>query len=137
MGMPQHTQRQNTINNAGANRNRQQIGAHGEALAAQFLEQSGYRILDRNWRAGRLGELDLVATQCDVIVAVEVKTRTTFTHGSPLEAVTPQKVRRLRQLLMHWLREHNVQAKSLRVDAIAVTFDNRLNPIIDHIEAIQ
>ena len=73
------------------------VGRYGERVVARRLDALGWEVLDRNWRCA-LGELDIVAADHGCLVAVEVKTRRTATFGSPLEAVTPAKVARLRKL---------------------------------------
>ncbi|MDR0657513.1 MAG: YraN family protein [Mediterranea sp.] len=69
------------------------LGEAGEKAAAAYLEKLGYHICHRNWRKGRL-ELDIVATDGNELIVVEVKTRTDTAHILPQEAVTRQKVRR-------------------------------------------
>ena len=66
--------------------NRRQIGTEEEALAAEFLEGRGYRIVERNFRC-RLGEIDLIARDGSVLVFIEVKYRKTGAYGDPAEAV--------------------------------------------------
>ncbi|MEC4840811.1 YraN family protein [Mycobacteroides chelonae] len=78
---------------------RAQIGSRGEDLAADYLSKDGFTVLDRNWRC-RYGELDIIAADGEVLVFVEVKTRTGRAFGTPAEAVTHTKLRRLRR---HWL----------------------------------
>lgn len=114
---------------------RQCLGALGESLAAEYLEHHGYDILDRNWRTAH-GELDLVARHQHTIVAVEVKTRSGTGYGSPLEAITPLKLRRVRALLLSWARRHGVRATALRVDAIAVRLNGTAAPTIEHLQGV-
>lgn len=95
------------------------VGAYGERVAVQHLLGLGYEVLDRNWRC-RFGELDVVARDGTALVAVEVKTRRSLVCGHPLESLTPVKVRRLRQLMAHWLAEHDEHAREVRLDAVAV-----------------
>ena len=78
------------------------VGRYGERVVAERLAELGWEVVERNWRCV-LGELDIVAVDHGCIVAVEVKTRRTATYGSPLEAVTPVKVARIRRLLVAWL----------------------------------
>src|SRR5699024_428110 len=94
-------------------------GRRGERWAAQYLERSGMRVVDRNWR-GRAGELDIVAREGPVLVVAEVKTRTSLERGHPAEAVDDAKRRRLRTLARAWARQHRVRAARVRVDTVAV-----------------
>lgn len=81
------------------------LGAHGEELAARFLTQRGLDVLDRNWRCD-VGEVDIVARDGTTLVVCEVKTRRHEGFGSPIEAVTPAKLARLRRLAGCWVRAH-------------------------------
>lgn len=114
----------------------QELGASGEALAAAYLEGLGYHLLDRNWRSGREGELDLVARDGDQIVAVEVKTRSGVAAGHPLEAITAGKARRLRRLLLTWVRERHPRARALRIDAVGIVLRPGREPSIHHVQGI-
>ena len=98
---------------------RQALGAQGEALAAAWYEQQGYEVLARNWRC-REGELDLVVCRARVIVFCEVKTRSSTAFGTPAEAVTHDKRRRLRSLAAKWLEGAPVRPRQIRFDVAAV-----------------
>ena len=71
-------------------RTRANVGVWGEAIATKHLEAQGYTVLHRNWRHGH-GELDIVACKAELIVFVEVRTRTSDTFGSPEETLSPRK----------------------------------------------
>jgi putative endonuclease len=119
---------------------RRLIGAAGEELAAEHLARSGYRIIDRNFRT-RFGELDLVALDHADLVFCEVKTRVAGTvagPSSPLEAVGPQKRRRLRRMAAQWLSARPGKggaSAGLRYDAIGVTVSSSGELVsLEHIE---
>jgi putative endonuclease len=95
------------------------LGAYGERVAVRVLTDQGLQVLDRNWRC-RTGELDVVARDGAALVFCEVKTRTGHGFGHPVEAVTPGKRRRLRQLARAWLDAHDHHAPDLRFDVIGV-----------------
>jgi len=118
-------------------RTRNETGRLGEDLAARLLENEGCTVLDRNWY-GPGGELDLVVYDPgeDAVVGVEVKTRRTTTYGTPHEAVTPRKVRRLRALLAAWLAAHDVHARSIRLDLVAVELRAGRPPHAEHLAEI-
>lgn len=80
-----------------------ELGKAGEERAALYLKrQCGYRILQRNYRT-RLGEIDIIARDCDTIVFVEVKTRRSLCYGYPAEAVAQHKQFKLRLCHNKWL----------------------------------
>ena len=102
---------------------RQCLGEAGERAAARWLEEAGWHVLARNWRC-RQGELDIVALDGDVLVAVEVKVRRDAGNEPAEWAVTPRKGRRLLAALSAFLGAHpEHQERLCRVDLIAITVD--------------
>ncbi|MDQ0376710.1 YraN family protein [Amycolatopsis thermophila] len=95
------------------------LGRKGEDVAARHLQRLGFVVLSRNWRC-RQGELDLVATDGRTLVICEVKTRTRESFGDPAEAVTEDKIARIRRLTGQWLSIHRVGWCRIRFDVIAV-----------------
>jgi putative endonuclease len=95
------------------------VGKYGERVAARYLEEQGLEVVDRNWRCEQ-GELDIVAREGDVLVFVEVKTRSSVAFGVPAEAVTRVKANRLRGLARSWLADHPHAYGGLRFDVISV-----------------
>ncbi|MFD0889794.1 YraN family protein [Streptosporangium algeriense] len=98
------------------------LGRHGEQLAVAYLLARGMRVLDRNWRCSD-GEIDVVAREDHTLVAVEVKTRSGRTHGTAFEAVTEEKVARLRRLVARWRNERCAPSErfdAIRVDVVAL-----------------
>ena len=91
----------------------------GEARAAAWYEARGYRVLARNWRC-REGELDLVLGKGRTVVFCEVKARSSAAFGSPAEAVTPAKQRKLRTVALRWLAESELRGVDLRFDVVAI-----------------
>ncbi len=85
---------------------RNALGKVRRGLAARRLTESGMTVLQRNWRSGRAGEIDIVARDGDALVVCEVKTRRTGAFEHPMAAVTPVKAQRLRGLAERWLQEH-------------------------------
>lgn len=95
------------------------LGRQGEQLAAELLEQSGLRILDRNWRCSE-GEIDIVAADRRVLVVCEVKTRSGTRFGTPLEAISARKHARLRRLAVRWVVASGVLFDEIRIDVVGV-----------------
>lgn len=121
-----------------AEMNRRQTGALGEELAVAYLKRSGYRVIDRNWRSGRHGELDVVAIDPEpapkgTIVFCEVKCRRGTGYGDPLEAITFAKMRRLNGLACDWLRSHSLGwFDHVRLDAVGVLLLPGREPVVKH-----
>jgi putative endonuclease len=106
------------------------LGDRGEQEAARYLDRQGLRILQRGYRTD-LGEVDLVALDGDVVVFVEVKARR---QGTPAEAVTPEKQRRLTLAALHFLKKHQMLDQRSRFDVVAIIWpDDRNAPEIEHI----
>jgi len=94
-------------------------GSAGEALAAHYLEDLGFRILERNFRFGR-GEIDLVAEDGRELVFVEVKWRRTRSYGRPEDAISPWKERQLQMVAEGYLFRHGIENRPCRFDVIAI-----------------
>lgn len=108
------------------------FGDRGESAAASFLEGLGYRIVERQMRS-RQGELDLVALDRDVIVFVEVKTRTTTASGHPFEAVTPAKQRKMTHAALAYLKRRGWLERRARFDVISIVWPTDASePTITH-----
>lgn len=105
------------------------IGNIGEAIAADYLREKGYQLLDYNFIT-RYGELDLVALDTDCVVFVEVKTRTSATFGTPESSITPAKFDRLCSAGLLWMQAHPEVPDSWRIDAVAIIL-NRQETLLD------
>jgi putative endonuclease len=114
---------------------RRALGHYGEQLAARYLTERGFEVLDRNWRCPR-GELDLVARDGDCLVFCEVKTRRSVRYGDPVEAVTWTKAARLRGLAAAWLASHDERAPRIRIDVIAIVRPVRGRAQIKHLVGV-
>lgn len=99
------------------------IGDTGEKIAADFLQQRGYQLLDQQFST-RYGELDLVMDDAGSIVFVEVKTRTTNSFGMPESSITPEKLQRIQNAGQIWLQVHPEVDDLWRIDVVAII----LNP---------
>jgi len=112
---------------------RQALGRWGEAAAADFLQQRGDEILGRNVRTPH-GEIDLITRRADIIVFVEVKTRTSRRLGFPEEAITPRKLAHMVAAAEHYAAEHAIDHWQL--DAVAVEGQSGMKPVITHFENV-
>ena len=110
------------------------FGREGENLAKVYLEKKGYKFLDRNFKRIH-GEVDLIMMDGDVIVFVEVKTRTTRSSESPIESISEQKLNHVRRAAEHYLYEKQIEDRYCRFDAIGVQIIAG-QPHIEHLEDV-
>ncbi|MGO9584057.1 MAG: YraN family protein [Acidimicrobiales bacterium] len=96
------------------------LGRLGEDAAGAWYLAQGYDVVRRNWSC-RSGEIDLICRRGRVLVICEVKTRSGDGFGSPFEAVTSAKRRRLRRLATLYLLEAAPDTTMVRFDVAAVT----------------
>lgn len=108
-----------------------ELGKRGEELATRYLVRKGYRILERNWRAGK-DEIDIIALNEDFIVVVEVKTRSTGSYGDPEEAVDRNKQRFLIRAADEYVNQKEID-KEIRFDIISIIIEQN-KQTIRHIE---
>jgi putative endonuclease len=100
---------------------KQLIGRAAEDIAADFLRAQGLEILERNYLR-RLGELDIVARDRDVLVIAEVRTRATALYGGAAASVDPRKQQRLIRAASQLLQQRReLSHLRVRFDVIAVS----------------
>ncbi len=104
----------------GPGRDHLAIGEFGEKIARAYLRGQGRKILYRNFRAGRGGEVDIVARDGEVLSFVEVKTRTSEEFGRPLEAVGRKKEKLIKRGANEWLRLLGTREIAWRFDVVEV-----------------
>lgn len=109
----------------------QRIGKWGEEIAAEYLTQRGYEIVARNIRTP-YGEIDVIAKQNDIIIFVEVKTRTSNTMGLPEEAITPRKREHMLAAADHYAAENKID--HWQIDVVAIEGKPDTTPKITHFE---
>ena len=114
---------------------RRHLGSQGEEAAARYLQADGYTILGRNLRLGH-DEIDLVARKQDLLVFVEVKTRTSSSFAYPEDSVTMHKRIRMLAAAERYLDEHPECPESWQFDVIAVEGDPQRDPVITHFENV-
>ncbi len=98
---------------------RQQFGKKSEKLARAFLRRTGYKILETNYRS-KVGEIDIIAKEKDILVFVEVKARSSNRFGSPKGAVTPSKQRKISMVALDYLKRTGQLDTRARFDVVAI-----------------
>jgi len=104
------------------------VGDRGESLATNYLKKNKYKILETKYK-NTIGEIDIIAKQKNVIVFVEVKSRTNDFFGAPSEAVNTHKQHKIRNVAMSYLKAIKKTDSLVRFDVIEVVGDT-----INHIE---
>lgn len=107
------------------------LGNLGEERAQAFLREKGYKIKEINWVTGKL-ELDIVAEKDDMLIIVEVKTRSTEFFEHPKEAITNRKIKNLVNAAHNYIMKNDWHGET-RFDVISV-IPHGQQFIIEHIE---
>ena len=117
------------------------VGRMGEDVAAAYLERLGWRIVERNWRFGRVGEVDIIAVEPSsgrgTLVFCEVKAKSGTGFGEPLEAVTRAKLQRLHRLACIWMATHEMGYDRVRIDVVGVLAPPGAPTTISHAKAVR
>lgn len=111
-----------------------QSGHKGEALAAAFLQQKGYRIEARNWRYGHY-EIDLIARTGNLLVFVEVKSRRSTAFGFPEQFVSRAQAARIMEAAEAYILER-AWCGNIRFDIIAIKLVSSGQYLIEHFEDV-
>jgi len=108
----------------------------GEDKAYKYLQDQGYKIIERNFRIG-YGEIDIIATFQNCLIFIEVKTRTSDKFGTPFEAITFYKLKSLIKTAQLYKKLNPKLPDALRIDAVSVKLsqDNKVADI-EHIKNI-
>jgi putative endonuclease len=108
-----------------------ELGRWGEDLAAAFLEEKGYELIERDWKSGH-HDLDIVAKDGSTLVIVEVKTRRNRLYGNPEESIDYRKRRSLLSAINHYTKSHRIYS-NVRFDIISIVGNIGEKSEIDHI----
>ncbi len=110
------------MRNLYAENNLKELGAIGEQYACEYLVNNGFQITETN-AYSRWGELDIIATKNNKIHFVEVKTRSSKSHGEPYEAVSRRKLQHLKRTIQYYILQHKLQNYRFQLDVIAIMVD--------------
>lgn len=107
---------------------KKKTGNRGERRTALYLFFRGYRILERNYRAGHK-EIDIIASKGKVLAFIEVKTRSDTVNASPASAVTSTKRRNIICAARAYCSLHDTSDKTIRYDISEVPVKGKINYI--------
>ncbi len=94
------------------------LGKYGEQQAINYLKENGYTILEKNYRYLK-AEIDIISIKDDVLVAVEVKTRSSDFFGNPQDFVNQKKINLMVSAVDYYVTQHDLDVE-VRFDIIAI-----------------
>lgn len=109
-----------------------ELGITGEKIALEHLLDLGFELKEQNWRFGRI-EIDLIVANGDLLVFVEVKMRASSYHGSPWQAVSLQKQRKIIKAADHYIKRYQWSGEA-RFDIISIV-GSKPSHQLQHIES--
>ena len=112
-----------------------EIGKYGENLAKDFLIKKGYDIIETNFHYSKMAEIDIIAKKNDTIHFVEVKTRTSNSFGTPLEAIDYKKLQSIYHAGLFYIQKNKYS--KFQIDAVGIVLDKDKNPDFRFIENIE
>ena len=107
------------------------LGKKGEKLALNYLHQSGYEILECNYRFQK-AEVDIIAMKDDILAVVEVKTRSTAEFGNPQDFVKPKQIKNLVKAIDEYIQQNKLDLE-VRFDIVAIVKEKNTFSI-EHLE---
>lgn len=112
------------------------IGVLGEKIARAWLRANGAKVLYKNFKAPRGGEVDIVAREGKLLLFTEVKTRRAGGVGRPLDAVDRAKEKLIERGANEWLRLLGTREIPWRFDVIEVILTDGEKPLVRRVENI-
>lgn len=100
------------------------IGSLGEDVAAKFLQDMGYQLIDRNWH-NKWCEIDLILSRDSCLFFVEVKTRSSDKYGGPLDSITKTKLKQMHFAALNYLTANNLSHKDVKLAVASLLFDSK------------
>ena len=110
-----------------------ELGQLGEDLAAKYLINRGFKILQRNYKI-KLGEIDIIAQDKDTVCFIEVKARTSLKFGTAFESVSKHKQEKISKVALSYLQQNDLNDVKVRFDVIAIDLKDKNCHEIDMIE---
>ena len=96
------------------------VGQEAEELAAHFLENGGYRVIDRNWRT-KYCEIDIIAIKDGTIYFVEVKYRRQPNQGGGMAAITPKKLKQMQFAAKIWQTNYPQHQEDVQLAVVSMS----------------
>lgn len=107
---------------SGKKLDKKSIGKFGEDTASKYLASNGYLLLEKNYRCGRMGEIDIIASEREYICFIEVKTRSGNLFGAPCEAVGRRKQENMKKIAWIYMKNYNHVGRDMRFDIVEIVY---------------
>jgi len=133
MASPLITENHLTVWLTDVSKSRINLGKRGEELAATYLKQKGFQIITRNYRQ-KTGEVDIIAKENNILVFIEVKTRSSLLFGQPFEAVTEKKQTQLNRIALDYMTRNRIKNQAARFDVVSILIEKNKEPQIEHLQ---
>ena len=101
---------------------KKEIGQKGENLAVAYLQNLGYKVLERNYRC-KLGEVDIIALDNDTLIFIEVRTRSSLDFGLPQESINRRKRHQISKVALEYMTRKKLKNTPARFDVVAVSLE--------------
>jgi len=101
---------------------KKKIGQKGENLAFAYLQNLGYKVLERNYRC-KLGEVDIIALDNDTLVFIEVRTRSSLDFGLPQESINRRKRHQISKVALEYMTRKKLNNTPARFDVVAISLE--------------
>ncbi|MBU0599630.1 YraN family protein [bacterium] len=95
------------------------LGKKGEEIAVKYLKKQGYKIIELNYQT-KLGEIDIIALDKNILVFIEVKSRISPRYGPPIEAVNQRKRLQVEKVAKVYLTQKNLWHLNCRFDIVSI-----------------
>jgi len=103
--------------------NNRTYGTIGEEAAVEYLAKNGYKVLCRNFRAGRIGEIDIIGMDKETLCFIEVKTRSGSMFGTPAQALSHKKQANIIRLARIYMQNKRYMDTPVRFDVMELIMD--------------
>ena len=113
-----------------------EIGKYGENLAKDFLIKKGFKIIETNFHYSKIAEIDIIASKNNILHFVEVKTRTSNTFGTPIEAVDNKKLQSIYHAGLFYIQK-NKKFSKFQIDVIGINLDKNKAPVFNFLENVE
>jgi putative endonuclease len=111
---------------------KKEIGQRGEEMAVAYLQNLGYKVLERNYRC-KLGEVDIIARDNDTLVFIEVRTRSSLDFGLPQESINRRKRHQISKVALEYMIRRKLKNIPARFDVVAISLEPGKENV-DHIK---